>query len=83
MFVHGSLASDCATASPGQVVLDLQERKRDQCSDLDDPHEMGGACQLENGDEHLSMRHSGHGHTFLSKFLCTAIPRKVFMRTMQ
>ena len=58
------------------------KRKRDQCPDLHEPPGADTACQLHGPDcfhdGSITMPHNGRGNTHLTKFLCAAIPHKVF-----
>ena len=63
-----------------RLTWSCQKRKRDESLDLDEPPSAGKSCPLHehHEPEHPSMPHNGRGHSFLSRFLCAAIPHKVF-----
>ena len=57
-----------------------RKRKRDLCPNLNEPQEAGDACCMQDlaANDGQDMLHNGRGHSFLSKFLCAAIPAKTF-----
>ena len=79
-------------AGPGNVTAGIHggkldwscgKRKRSQCPDLDEPQEAAHACPLDpfcgaEPDGNIPMPHNSKGHSFLTKFLCSVIPHKIF-----
>ena len=79
-------------AGPGHVTAGVhgskldwscRKRKRNQCPDLEEPLQepshtcpLSPFCTAEPGK--IPMPHNSKGHSFLTKFLCSVIPHKVF-----
>ena len=64
----------------GRLSVPCKQREREQCPDLEEAPTAGLDCPFEAHStckDHVAMPHSGKGHTFLSRFLITAIPHRI------
>ena len=69
-----------STQVHGRLSLTCKQRKCEGCPDLQEAPGMGLDCPLEGralAHEDVPMEHNGRGHTYLSRFLITAVPHKV------
>ena len=61
-----------------------KKRKREQSLDLDEAADLGDACSVGRGSnsaDAVNIPHNGRGNTFLSRFMCTAVPHKVLLQS--